>query len=63
MSNKQSLFLSIFTFLTVLAWIVFDVYHASTISTVTPIQQELIKPLEPRFDTTTILELKGEINP
>ena len=58
MSSKQTLFLSIFTFLTVLAWISFDVYHAATTSTITPIQQELIEPLEPKFDTQVILELK-----
>ncbi len=58
MSNNQTLFLSIFTFLTVLAWIAFDVYHAGTVSTITPVQQELIKPLEPRFDMTVISELK-----
>ncbi len=58
MSNNQTLFLSIFTFLTVLAWIAFDVYHAGTVSTITSVQQELIKPLEPRFDMTVISELK-----
>jgi len=58
MSSKQTLFLSIFTFLTVLAWIAFDVYHAVTTSTITPVQQELIKPLEPSFDKEVISELK-----
>lgn len=58
MSSKQSLFLSIFTFLTVLAWIAFDVYHASVISTITPIQQELIKPLEVNFDKEALSGLK-----
>ncbi len=60
MSSKQILFLSIFTFLTVLAWIGFDVYHAITTSTISPIQQELIKPLDPKFDTATISKLKEE---
>lgn len=59
MSSKEILFLSIFTFLTVLAWIAFDIYHAATTPTVTPIQQELIKPLNPKFDTEVILRLKG----
>lgn len=61
MSSRQTLFLSIFTFLTVLAWIAFDVYHAATTSTITPVQQELIKPLEPKFDREVILELKKGI--
>jgi len=60
MSNKEILFLSIFTFLTVVAWIAFDVYHSATASTITPIQQELIRPLTPSFDTEVILKLKGK---
>lgn len=59
MSSKQALFLSIFTFLTVLAWIAFDVYHAAVSSTITPVQQELIKPLAPKFDTQVVQELKS----
>ncbi|MBI4999484.1 hypothetical protein HZB97_01790 [Candidatus Gottesmanbacteria bacterium] len=59
MSSKQTLFLSVFTFLTVFAWIAFDVYHAATTSTITSVQQQLIKPLEPRFDKEVILRLKG----
>lgn len=58
MSSKQTLFLSIFTFLTVLAWIAFDVYHATTTSTITPVQEKLITPLTPEFDTVTIKALK-----
>ncbi|MFH0863563.1 MAG: hypothetical protein V1858_00530 [Candidatus Gottesmanbacteria bacterium] len=58
MSSKQILFLSIFTFLTVLAWIIFDVYHTITASTISPIQQDLIRPLDPKFDNQLILELK-----
>jgi len=59
MSDKQTLFLSIFTFLTVLAWIAFDVYHAVVSSTISPIQQQLIKPIDPKFDTQVILDLKN----
>ncbi len=51
------LILSIFTVLTVLVWIVYDVYHAATTSTITPIQQELIKPLTPNFDHETIIKI------
>ena len=60
MSNKQILYLSIFTFLTVIAWIVFDIYHATTTSTVTPVQEKLIVPLTPTFDMEVISKLKGE---
>lgn len=62
MTNRQILFLSLLTFLTVLAWIGFDVYHVLTTSTVKAIDQEMIRVLEPKFDTNTILELKKEQN-
>lgn len=58
MSNKDLLILSILTFITVLAWIIFDVYHAATTSTITPLQKELIKPLKPTFNQEVILRLK-----
>ena len=58
MSSKDLLILSIFTFITVVAWIVFDVHHAATTSTITPLQKELIEPLEPTFDQEIILKLK-----
>lgn len=58
MSGKDLLILSILTFITVVAWIIFDVYHASTTSTITPLQKELIEPLKPTFDQETILKLR-----
>lgn len=58
MSNRQILFVSLLTFITVLAWIGFDVYHVLTTSTVKTIDQEMIRILEPKFDTQVILELK-----
>ena len=58
MSSKDLLILSILTFITVLAWIIFDVYHAATTSTVTPLQKELTKPLKPTFDQEIILKLR-----
>lgn len=58
MSQKDLLILSILTFLTVLAWIAFDVHHAATTSTITPLQKELTKPLNPTLDQEIILKLK-----
>lgn len=62
MTNRQILFLSLLTFLTVLAWIGFDVYHVVTTSTIKTIDQEMIRVLDPKFDTNTILELKKGSN-
>lgn len=58
MTNRQILFLSLLTLATVLAWIGFDVYHVLTTSTIKAIDAEMIRVLEPKFDTNTILELK-----
>ena len=58
MSNKDLLILSILTFITVVAWIIFDIYHAATTSTITPLQKELIRPIKPGFDQEIILKLK-----
>lgn len=57
MNSKELLYFSIVTFLVVLAWIAFDVYHALTTSTITPIQQKTIEPLTAQFDHQTILEV------
>lgn len=51
------LILSILTLFTVLSWIVYDVYHAATKTTITPVQKELMKPLTPTFDHDTIVKI------
>lgn len=58
MSNKDWLILSILTFLTVATWSIYDIYHTVVTSTITPVQKELVKPLDTEFDTETILLLK-----
>lgn len=58
MLKKQGLILSILTLVTVLSWIIFDIYHVYTSSTISPIQQELMKPLTPEFDLSVISDLK-----
>lgn len=60
MSSKDWLVMSILTFLTVAVWTVYDIYHAAVTSTVTPIQQELIKPLTSYFDRETLFMLKDK---
>lgn len=57
MSGKELLILAILTLVTVIAWIGFDIYHAATTSTITPVQQDLIKPLTPTFDHDTIVKI------
>ena len=59
MNRKEIVIIAIIFLLTVLAWIVFDVYHAKTTSTV--IKNETLQqivPLTPVFDNDIIRKLK-----
>ena len=58
--NKDLLVISIFTLITVMAWIVFDVYHTAVTSTITEVQQKLMTPLDPKINLSTIQQLKNE---
>lgn len=58
MSSKDWLVLSILTFLTVATWTIYDIYHAAVTSTITPVQEEMIRPLDPTFDTETLRLLR-----
>src|SRR6266404_3425866 len=65
--NKQKdiLFILISSFIVVVAWIGFNLYHIWATSTVSQnVQLELI-PIDPDFDPQTIqqLKLRGNINP
>lgn len=55
--NRELFYLSLVTFLIVLTWIAFDVYHAFTETTVTEVQKELTTPLTSQFDHETILKV------
>lgn len=54
MHSKDMLIISIFTLITVMAWIAFDVYHAAVTSTITQVQERLITPLDPKLDTSVL---------
>lgn len=58
MRNKDILVLSILTFLTVVAWIAFDAYHAHVTSTLTEVEKKLMEPITPSFDEKIIAKLK-----
>lgn len=60
MKQKDFLLIAIFTFITVLAWIILTIYHARVTSTISPALKEKIEPIEPRFDTSTIEMLKTQ---
>lgn len=65
MKQKDTLLLSITTFILVLAWIGFTVYDKLVTSTIGDTLSVQIKPIQPVFDNTAINALKKrqQINP
>jgi len=59
-SDRDLLLISLFTFLTVLSWIFFELVKTTKTSTVTSTVNQAIMPLTPKLDTGTldILEQK-----
>jgi len=57
-SDRDLLLVSIFTFLTVLSWIFFELVKTVKTTTITAPVQQIITPLNPKLDTgiLTILE-------
>lgn len=60
MKQRDLILIAVFTFITVVAWIIFGVYHTRVTSTITPALQQRIEPIEPRFDTRVIDSIKNE---
>lgn len=52
--NQDILYIAIFTLLTVFAWIIFEVYHTTVTTTVTEVQRQLVRPLDPVIDQTKL---------
>lgn len=50
-SDRDLLLVSIFTFLTVLAWVFFEVLKTVKTTTISRPVQQVIKPLKPTLDT------------
>lgn len=46
------------SFILIVIWVIFSIYHNSVSSTITPILGVQIKPIKPEFDTTTLYNLK-----
>ncbi|MBI2611800.1 hypothetical protein HYW54_03590 [Candidatus Gottesmanbacteria bacterium] len=61
MSLKQLVVLSIIIFLSIVFWIVFDLYHVATVTTITPTQEAQVKPLTPTFDNDIIGKIKNRM--
>lgn len=51
MNKKEWLIAAILTFMTVCAWVVFDILHARSQVEIPANLQEVIEPINPEFDT------------
>lgn len=58
MKQKELLSLLIFTFIVVLAWTGFSLYHAIRTSTISKEQAQTITPISPSFDAQTLAAIK-----
>ena len=59
MNLKQLVIISLILFLSIVAWIAFDIYHVSVTTSVTALQMEQVAPLTPNFDSDIILKIKS----
>ena len=54
MNKKQWLIAAILTFVTIIAWVIFDILHARAQVEISPKLQEIIEPINPEFNTKSI---------
>lgn len=54
MTRKELLIIIIVTFITVVAWIIFDILHTRAKVEISPALQEVIEPIDPNFDTSGV---------
>ena len=54
MTRKEFLIIAITTLITVIAWVGFDIYHKTQDSKIPPNVQQLITPVDPNFDTSSV---------
>ncbi len=54
MTRKEWLIAVIFTFITVCAWVVFDIIHSRALVEIPAQQKEIIEPISPNFNTSSL---------
>lgn len=57
MNRKEIAILALIIFFTVIAWILFGIFHARSTSSVTSTQLKEVVPLTPTFDNDIIRQL------
>ena len=61
-TSSSTIAVAIFTIITILAWIGFDLYHIRVTSTIPAVVEEIIVPLDPALDTETINLIKTKVD-
>jgi hypothetical protein len=59
MNRRELALVSIITFFTVIAWIIFSIYHTKTASNMEGVKSFDLAPLTPQFDNDIISSLKN----
>lgn len=54
MTRKEWLIATILTFITICAWVIFDILHTRAQVEISPKIQEIIEPVNPEFNTSGI---------
>lgn len=54
MNKKEWLIAAILTFITISAWVIFDILHTRASVTISPKLQEIIEPISPQFNTQSL---------
>lgn len=65
MKQKDIIILLVPAAIVILIWVIFSIYHSSVSSTITPILNNQISPINPSFDVNIISKLKQreKVNP
>lgn len=54
MTKKEWLVATILTFITICAWIIFDILHTRAQVQISPKVQQIIEPINPEFDYSVL---------
>lgn len=60
-NDKDLLMIAVFTFLTVSAWILFELVKTTKTTTVTVSAKRVIVPLSPTIDTDTMANIQNRV--
>lgn len=55
MTGKQIFYIALATFITIVAWVIFDIIHSKSEVQPDPQVQQLLEPIDPNFDTSGMM--------